>query len=76
MTDKQIAELLKLLSKHFIISICSTYDHYIITTRLLPTDRFINVHNATFEGAVEDFCKEVLEHVGGKLKRKMEGMLG
>lgn len=75
MTPKQITEMLKLLSKHLIITFCSDMDEYIIATRLYPTDRYINANHKTFEGAFEIFCSELLEHTNGKLHKEIKDIL-
>ena len=75
MTPKQITEMLKLLSKHFPITICSDRNDYIITTRLYPTDRYINANHNTFDGAFDIFCSKLLEHTNGKLHKEIEDIL-
>lgn len=75
MTPKQITEMLKLLSKHLIITFCSDMDEYIITTRLYPTDRYINGIHGTFEGAFDIFCSKLLKHTSGKLHKEIEDIL-
>lgn len=75
MTPKQITELLKLLSKHLIITFCSDMDDYIITTRLYPTDRYINANHKTFEETFKLFCSELLKHTSGKLHKEIEDIL-
>lgn len=71
MTPKQMLELLKLLSKHFPITICSDMNDYVITTRLYPTDRYINANYHTFGGAFMMFYYKISEHVSDKLKEEM-----
>lgn len=75
MTPKQITEMLKLLSKHFPITFYSDMDEYIITTRLYPTDRYINANHKTFEEAFKLFCSELLEHTNGKLHKEIKDIL-
>lgn len=71
MTQQQMLEMLKLLSKHFPITICSDMDGYVITTRLYPTDRYINANHRTFEDTFMMFYYKISEHVGFKLKEEM-----
>lgn len=75
MTPKQITEMLKLLCKHLIITICSDRNDYIITTRLYPTDRYINANHKTFEEAFKLFCSELLEHTSGNLHKEIKDIL-
>ena len=69
--SEQMIEMLKLLSERFIITCFTDRYDYIFTTRLYPTDRYINANHKTFEGAFEIFITQILEHVGGKLKEEM-----
>ncbi len=71
MNSEQIIEMLKLLSKHFPITICSDMNEYVITTRLCSTDHYINANYHTFEGAFYMFTYETLKHVCGKLNEEM-----
>lgn len=75
MTPKQITEMLKLLSKHFVIDVCADMHDYIIATRLYPTDRYINGIHGTFEGAFDIFCSKLLKHTNGKLHKEIEDIL-
>ena len=75
MTPKQITEMLKLLSKHFVISICSDMTNYIITMRLYPTDRNIYGIHATFKEAFKLFCDKLLEHTSGNLHKEIKDIL-
>lgn len=75
MTNQQITEMLKLLSKQFVISICSDMTNYIITTRLYPTDRHVSGIHKTFEEAFKLFCDKLLEHTSGNLHKEIEDIL-
>ena len=75
MTKKQMLEMLKLLSKHFIITCFTDRTDYWITTRLYPTDRYINANHKTFEGAFEIFSTQILEHTSGNLHKEIKDIL-
>ena len=74
---EQITDLIKVISKNFplVISQTTNFDEWLISTRLYPTDRYIEITRKGFENALYDFTQEFMKYISDSYREEIKRIL-